>query len=92
MSAIRPISDLRCRSRNISEECHDSNEPVFIQKNGKLDLVIMSSSLFDKQLALLELYKKLLKAESERNSTNERKAHEFLVTELRDRISKNNAP
>jgi PHD/YefM family antitoxin component YafN of YafNO toxin-antitoxin module len=92
MSAIRPISDLRYRSRNISEECHNSSEPVFIQKNGKIDLVVMSSSLFDKQLALLELYKKLLEAESERNSTNERKSHESLITELRDRINKNNAP
>jgi len=41
MPEIRPIKDLR-NTTEISELCHDRNEPVYITKNGYGHLVVMS--------------------------------------------------
>jgi len=60
---IRPITDLR-NTNEISELCHSQQEPVFITKNGHGDLVIMSMATYDRNMALLELYRKLHEAEA----------------------------
>ena len=65
MPIIRPISDLRNRTDEISELCHKGAEPVFITKNGREDLVVMSQAAYEQQQALLELYSKLDEAETE---------------------------
>lgn len=64
MPQIRPITDLR-NTNEISEICHKQNEPIFITKNGYGDLVIMSIETYERQLALVDVYKKLAKAESQ---------------------------
>jgi PHD/YefM family antitoxin component YafN of YafNO toxin-antitoxin module len=64
MPHIRPITDLR-NTNEISEICHKSNEPIFITKNGYGDLVIMSIETYEKQLSLIEVYKKLSEAEKQ---------------------------
>jgi len=64
---IRPISDLR-DTNSISELCHSQQEPVFITKNGYSDLVIMSAAAYERQLALLEVYRKLGEAEEQLES------------------------
>lgn len=43
MAEIRPSSDLRNRYNEISDFCHKYNEPVYITKNGKGDLVVLSN-------------------------------------------------
>jgi len=65
MPAIRPISDLRNNSNEISEFCRVSREPVFITKNGVGDMVVLSIEMFERQQAQLELYGKLAEAETE---------------------------
>lgn len=65
MSNIRPISDLRNNSNDISEFCRGSREPVFITKNGVGDMVIMSIETYERQQAQIELYSKLAESESE---------------------------
>ena len=47
MPNIRPIKDLR-NTNEISEICHNSDEPVFITKNGYGDLVVMSMEVYEK--------------------------------------------
>lgn len=64
MPQIRPITDLR-NTNEISEICHKLKEPVFITKNGYGDLVVMSMETYERQLALVEVYKKLAEAEKE---------------------------
>ena len=44
---IKPITDLR-NTNEISKLCHESDEPIFITKNGYDDLVVMSNETFDK--------------------------------------------
>ena len=63
---IRPISDLRNRSREISRICHETGLPVFITKNGEGDLVVMSLAAWEREQARLELYGLLDEAEGAR--------------------------
>jgi len=59
MPIIKPISDLRNKSNEISELAHNSNEPIFITKNGEGDLVVMSMSHYSKLQLKLDLLGKL---------------------------------
>lgn len=65
MPNIRPISDLRNKSNEISEFCKKNREPVYITKNGVGVMVVMSIDLFEQQQAQIEIYGKLAEAESE---------------------------
>ncbi len=65
MPNIRPITDLRNSSNEISEFCRRTREPVFITKNGIGDMVVMSLEVYERQQAQLELYAKLAEAEAE---------------------------
>ena len=65
MARIRPISDLRNKSQEISQICHESGEPVFITKNGEEDLVVMSVAAYERDQARLELYALLAAAEGD---------------------------
>ena len=64
MPIIKPISDLRNRANEISELCHSQDQPVYITKKGKGDLVVMSQAHFERLQSLLELYQKLGDAEA----------------------------
>jgi prevent-host-death family protein len=65
MPTIRPISDLRNKSHEIEQLCHESGEPVFITKNGEGDLVVMSLAAYERDRARLELYGLLDEAEAD---------------------------
>jgi len=64
MPEIRPIKDLR-NTTEISELCHSRQEPIFITKNGYGDLVIMSMETYEREMARVDLYKKLAEAEGQ---------------------------
>jgi len=65
MPNIRPISDLRNNSNEISEFCRTTNEPVFITRNGVGDMVVMSIEMYKSLQAQIELYAKFVKVEGE---------------------------
>ena len=44
---IIPIKDLRDTNK-ISDLCNESNEPIFITKNGYSDLVVISAELYER--------------------------------------------
>lgn len=88
MPNILPISDLRNNFNNISEICHANAEPVFITKNGKGDLVVMSIASYEQLQAKLELYEKLSVAESQSADYNVTKtSHKDLMASLRRKIN-----
>ena len=64
MPEIRPIKDLR-NTTEISKKCHETQEPIFITKNGYGDMVVMSIETYEKKLAKAELYEKLAIAEEQ---------------------------
>ena len=48
MAIIRPCAELRNNYNEISRICHESQEPVYITKNGTNDLVILSNEAYEK--------------------------------------------
>lgn len=64
MSNIVPIRDLRDTIK-ISQMCHETDEPIFITKNGYGDMVIMSIEHYQKNMFLLDVTKQLNDAETE---------------------------
>ena len=65
MPAIRPISDLRNKTQEIANLCHESDEPVFITKNGVGDMVVLSLAAWEREHGRLELHRLLEQAEAE---------------------------
>jgi len=56
MPNIRSSADLRNSYNEISSFCHQYSEPVFITKNGKGDLAVMSIETYEKLIGRFELY------------------------------------
>jgi prevent-host-death family protein len=59
MPIIRPSVDLRNKYNEISELCHENNEPVFITKNGRGDLAVMSVEAYETMTSRYSLYGKI---------------------------------
>lgn len=47
MAMIRPCADLRNNYNEISKICHETNEPMYITKNGTNDLVVLSDEAYE---------------------------------------------
>ena len=56
---IIPIKDLRDTNK-ISDLCNESNEPIFVTKNGYGDMVIMSIKTYEEKLERIEMYEAIL--------------------------------
>jgi PHD/YefM family antitoxin component YafN of YafNO toxin-antitoxin module len=56
MPAIRPSVDLKDNYDEISELCHEYQEPIFITRNGVGDLAVMSIETYELLSGRLELY------------------------------------
>jgi PHD/YefM family antitoxin component YafN of YafNO toxin-antitoxin module len=69
---IIPIRDLK-NTGAISQLCQDTDEPIYITKNGYGDMVIMSMKLFEDSMFMQNVYNKL--AESETDFENDRKSN-----------------
>ena len=86
MPLIRPISDLRNRAMEISELCHSEDQPVFITRNGRGDLVVMSQAHYERLQSLLDVYQKLGEAEFLDESGERGITHNTLMRKLREKI------
>jgi PHD/YefM family antitoxin component YafN of YafNO toxin-antitoxin module len=83
MPRIIPIRDLKNTSA-ISQMCSESNEPVYITKNGYGDMVVMSMKAYEEKLFMADVYAKLAEAESDIQEGKVSDAREGLRT-LRDK-------
>jgi PHD/YefM family antitoxin component YafN of YafNO toxin-antitoxin module len=70
----------------ISELCHIEDQPVFITRNGKGDMVVMSLTHYERLNSSLELYRKLGEAELLDAAGEKGISHEELVKKLREKI------
>jgi prevent-host-death family protein len=59
MPVIRPSADLRNKYHEISEFCHKYEEPVYITKNGRGDLAVLSIETYEKLCGRGALYRLL---------------------------------
>jgi len=55
MPRIIPIKDLK-NTAEISRMCHESDEPVFVTKNGYSHLVIMSAEQYEREKFLQHVF------------------------------------
>ena len=86
MPLIRPISDLRNRAVEISNLCHSEDQPVFITRNGKGDMVVMSQAYYERLQSMIELYQKLGQAEVLDAMGKRGVTHETLMKKLKEKI------
>jgi prevent-host-death family protein len=89
MPIIKPISDLRNKSNEISELAHNLNEPIFITKNGEGNLVVMSISHFSTMQLKLELLAKLSIAQNQRVEGDTGRTLKQVMTNIRKSINVN---
>lgn len=80
---IKPSAALRNDYTSISNLAKETNEPIYITKNGEGDMVLMSIDAFEKREQILQLRAKILKAEQERINGIET----LSVSEARKRLS-----
>ncbi len=49
LPAIRPISDLRTDLNGVCEDACETQQPIFMTKNGKATLVVMDCEAYERQ-------------------------------------------
>ena len=77
MPRIIPIKDLK-NTAAISQMCSESNEPIYITKNGYGDMVLMSMKAYEEKLWLADVYAKMAEAELQQQNGEEMYAREAL--------------
>jgi prevent-host-death family protein len=86
MYHIKALSDLRNHTNEIAELCHAENQPVFITRNGRGDLVVMSLAHYEHLQRLLALYQKLSEAESLDMANEQGLSHAEMMAQLREKL------
>ena len=86
MPKIRPVSDLRNHSAEISRTVHETGEPVILTKNGYGDMVVMSYEEYQNIQHDMMIIHELHTAELESETATERIAHNEVVSDIRGRI------
>jgi len=84
---IRPVSDLRNKFSDISKTVHESGDPVFLTKNGRGDMVVMSMEAYEQNLFESEIYLKLKEAEYQAATVKKRYTHDEVMAELQNTIT-----
>ena len=87
MPIIKPISDLRNKSNQISELANNSNEPIFITKNGEGDLVVMSMAHYSKLQLKLELLSKLSVAQNQKAEGGKNRTLKQVMMDIRNNLN-----
>ena len=64
MPKLIPIPDLK-NTRVISQMCHESDEPIFVNTNGYGDMVIISMKIYEEKMFMSDVYRKLNAAEEQ---------------------------
>jgi Phd_YefM. len=64
MPTIIPIRDLK-KTSEMSRMCKETQEPIYVTKNGYGDMVIMSMQMYEERMLMLEVYSKLEIAEEQ---------------------------
>lgn len=62
---ILPISDLRTDLNSVCDLAHESQEPIFMTKNGKASLVVIDCEAYEQQQQRNRYVQKLREAEIE---------------------------
>ena len=86
MPIIKPISSLRNKTREITELCRKSGEPIFLTHNGEGDLVVMSLEAFEKMQSHQDLFEKLAVSRAQSEAGEKGITHDQMFGILRKRL------
>lgn len=86
MPNIRPVSDLRNNFTEISNIVHETNNPIFLTKNGYGDMVVMSVEAYENMKFQNEIYFKLKEAEMENKNSDKRYTHDEVFCDLKQNL------
>lgn len=75
---IRPSAAIRQNYNEIADLCRDSQEPVYLTRNGEGDLVVMDIETFSRREKMLDLREQLLSVEEDRVAGSK----EYTIDEL----------
>lgn len=84
---IKASAALRNDYSAISNLAKETNEPIYITKNGESDGVFMSMEAYEKREQALNLRAKIIRAEEERLSGAKTRSIEEARKELRERAA-----
>ncbi len=82
MPQIIPIKDLK-NTAAISEKCNNSNEPIFVTKNGYGDIVLMSMKVFEEYMAKIQIAKLVNESIEDVNTGSATKDGDTFFSEMR---------
>ena len=82
MATIIPIRDLKDTAK-VSKMCHESEEPIYITKNGYGDMVLMSMEAYEKLASIAKTDVAIREAETEFAETGELLDAREALTQLR---------
>jgi prevent-host-death family protein len=80
---IRPVSELRNNFSTISQLVHVSNKPVYLTKNGRSDMVVMSIDAYERDLFETEIYLSLKEAVQQAQTTKKRYSKTAVLKKMR---------
>ena len=70
MPIIISSADLRNQYAEVSKKCHETNEPIFVTKNGKGDIAILSIESYDRLISVASARSKILQGVEEAEDGN----------------------
>lgn len=91
MPVIKSSTDLRNNYNKISSFCHESREPVFITKNGRGDLAVMSIEAYEMLIGKIELFQ-LLDEGMESIKAGQTRSFSEVAKELRKELTDERIP
>lgn len=68
MPTIISSADFRNNYAEISEKCHQTGEPVFVTKNGKGDVAVLSMDAYDRLVGIARSRERVLLGVKEASS------------------------
>jgi len=84
---IKSFTELRNKYNDIASLAYERQEPIYITRNGKRDLVIMSIEAFERREAMLDLHEKLLTTEQQQLSGESTISLDNAYKRIKDKIN-----
>lgn len=88
MNCYRPITDLNDDFDDIMNAVHETNQPILLTKENKVDMVVLSMEAFENLEFESEVYFKLQEAEKEAELTDKRYSSKEVIKAMKDIINK----
>lgn len=87
MNCYRPITDLKDDFDDIMNAVYETNQPIFLTKENKVGMIVLSMEAFENLQFESEVYCKLQEAEKEAELTDKRYSSKEVFKAMKDVIN-----